>query len=145
MAVSRSFCIIPLLFFGVGCSEKPDPNRLKTFPVTGTVLVDGKPAESLAITCHNVKGLDTKTPTLSQAFTDKDGKFEIGTYNKGDGVPEGEYVLTYLWGDWQPISMAYGGPDKLNDRYNSPEKSPTKFKVEKGKPLDLGKIELTTK
>lgn len=145
MSASRLLWILSLLFVGVGCSEKPDPNQLKTFPVTGLVWVDGKPAESLAVNCHNVKGLNSKNPTLSQALTDKDGKFQIGTYNNGDGVPEGDYTLTYMWGGWQGISMRYGGPDKLNDRYNDPEKSPTKFKVEKGKPIDLGKIELTTK
>lgn len=145
MSAARSLWLLSLLLVGVGCSEKPDPSRLKTFPVTGVVLVDGKPAESLAINCHSVKGLDPKNPTLPQALTDKDGKFKIGTYSSGDGVPEGEYSLTYMWGDWQPFSMTYGGPDKLNDRYNTPEKSPTKFKVEKGKPIDLGKIELTTK
>jgi hypothetical protein len=145
MTASRSLCLLSLLLVAVGCSEKPDPNRLKTFPVKGVVLVDGKPVEFLAVTCHNEKGLDPKNPTMSQALTDKDGKFQIGTYASGDGVPEGDYVLTYMWGDWQPFSMTYGGPDKLHDRYNSLKKSPTKFKVEKGKPIDLGKIELTTK
>lgn len=144
MTTSRWFVLV-LIWIGVGCSEDSGPNRLQTFPVKGVVRVDGKPAESLAINCHNVKGLDPKNPTLPQALTDKDGKFQIGTYSSGDGVPEGEYTLTYMWGDWQPFSMTYGGPDKLKDRYNKPENSPTKFKVEKGKPTDLGTIELTTK
>lgn len=126
------------------CS-RTDPNRKQTFPVTGEVYVDGKPARALAVTCHDVKGLDTKNPTLSSAHTQEDGKFAISTYQQSDGVPEGEYVLTFLWGQMNTFSNTYGGPDKLNGRYKDPKESKVRAKVEKGKPTDMGRIDLTTK
>ncbi|TXT37809.1 MAG: Uncharacterized protein FD138_560, partial [Planctomycetota bacterium] len=58
---------------------------------------------------------------------------------------EGDYALTFLWGEFNVISRSYGGPDKLKDRYKSPQESKVKFTAKKGTPLDLGKIELTTK
>jgi hypothetical protein len=109
------------------------------------VYVDGQPADGLAVTCHSVAGLDKESPTLSSAFTGKDGKFEISTYESADGVPAGDYVLTFVWGKWNTISMTYGGPDKLNDRYKDPKTSEFKVSVQQGKPTDLGRIELTTK
>ncbi len=126
------------------CGRSGQP-RKETFPVTGEVSVDGKSVERLAVTCHAVQGIDTEHPTYSQAFTDKDGKFKISTYQQADGVPEGEYAITFFWGEMNLLSMTYGGPDKLKDRYNDPKKSTFRIKVEKGKPTDLGKIELTTK
>ena len=78
------------------------------------------------------------------AFTDEEGKFEISTYESSDGVPAGEYALTFMWGKWN-MSGSYGGPDKLNDRYTDPKTSEVKVTVKDGEPTDLGTIELTTK
>jgi hypothetical protein len=128
-----------------GCGKKDEPHRKPTFPVTGQVVVDGKsPGEAIKIECHPVGGMDQEHPSVSQTMTAPDGKFEIATYETGDGVPQGEYVLTFMWGKMNLISMSYGGPDKLNNRYSDPKQSEFKFKVE-DKPVDLGRIELTTK
>lgn len=43
------------------------------------------------------------------------------------------------------FTMQYGGPDKLKDKYSDPKKSECKVTVEKGKPADMGQIDLTTK
>lgn len=127
----------------LGCKE--DNNRKPTFPVTGTVHVDGKPAEAVRVEIYDVKGLDPKQPTYSSAFTDAEGKFALSTYENGDGVPEGEYALTYMWGKLNVMSMQYGGPDKLNNKYSDAKKTPFKIKVEAGKPTDLGVVDLKTR
>jgi hypothetical protein len=110
--------------------------------VTGVVVVDGQPTAGLMVMCHDVKGLDTEHPTKSSAFTDENGRFEISTYEKADGVPEGEYMLTFAWCDFNAFSMGFG-PDKLNERYTDPETSEYRVTVEAGKPNDLGRIELS--
>lgn len=126
----------------VGCGKKGPP-RKETFPVKGTLLIDGKPVGNVAVRCVSVQKLDATTPP-SSTFTREDGTFEIATYEKADGVPEGEYVLTFQWGEMNLITRTLSG-DKLRGRYSDPKKSPFRFKVEKGKPVDLGQIELTTK
>jgi hypothetical protein len=137
---------VPVIFCLFICScGGDDQSRKETFAVQGEVFVDGQPAEQVAIRCIDVAGIDKEAPTTSAAFTDEDGKFEISTYESADGVPEGEYVLTFEWGQWNAVSGAYGGPDKLKNRYKDPRKSQTRFKVEKGKPTDLGRIELSSK
>ena len=53
-------------------------------------------------------------------------------------------MLTFQWGEINAFKRSYDG-DKLNGRYNDPEKSAVNFTVEPGQPTDLGTIELTTK
>jgi len=126
-----------------GCDE--NSNRKPTYAVKGTVHVDGKPEEGIRVEMHDEKGLDPKQPTYSSAFTDAEGKFEFSTYENGDGVPEGNYAITYMWGKLNVMSMAYGGPDKLKNKYVDPKKTPFKLSVAKGKSNNLGVVELTTK
>jgi len=138
-------CVLLIGCCSLLCScGKEGPPRKETFPVSGEVLVDGQPAGLMAVRCVNVNGIDNAAPTTSAAFTDEKGKFKIATYQAADGVPEGEYLLTFEWGKWN-LDGSYGGPDRLKGRYKDPTRSRVRFKVEKGKPTDLGKIELTTK
>lgn len=139
---SRMLCAAILFALVSGCSG--GDNRKPTYPVTGVVLVDGQPAEAVRITLNDVKGMDPNQPTFSETFSDKDGKFAVSTYEQGDGVPEGEYVLTFYWGTINPLNMQYGGEDKLKRKYADPATSKFRIKVENGKPTDMGRIELST-
>lgn len=131
------------IFASYGC-EPPGPKLKPTFPLIGEVYVDGSPAENLAVYCNDVSAADKTADTPSAAFTDANGKFSISTYKQADGIPEGEYVLTFMWGQLNVFNASYGGPDKLNERYTDPMRSEFKVKVEKGKPIDMGRIQLTT-
>ena len=134
---------LALLLVSTGCDSRP--GRKQTYPISGVVYVDGSPAANLAVRAHPTAGIDQKDPTVSSAFTDQDGKFTFSTFETGDGIPEGEYKLTFEWGEMNMLSMQYGGPDKLNSRYKDPETSKSVVKVGPDYPEDLGKIELTTK
>lgn len=136
-----------LLWLGCsGCSGGPQPpERKQTSPVIGIVVVDGQPVEMLEASCHDVKLLGTDASVISTAYTDATGKLELSSYVEGDGLPDGDYVLTFLLGQLDIVSRNYVGPDKLKDRYKSPQESTVKFTVKQGTPIDLGKIELITK
>ncbi len=145
-AKGKRAAVIVMLFSLSACEgEREITNRKATYPVTGEVYVDGQPVGELKVTCHSVKGLDKANPTSSSALTDEDGTFAISTYYEGDGVPEGDYVLTFFWGINRPMRGRYDGPDKLNERYDDPARSTFKFSVESGTPTDLGRLDLTTK
>ena len=141
---SGLFLAATLLALVGGCFGSGN-SRIPTYPVTGVVVVDGQPAEAVRITLNNVNGMDPQNPTHSETFSDKDGKFALSTYEQGDGVPEGEYVLTFFWGTINPFNMQYGGPDKLKEKYVDPQSSKFRIKVEKGKPADMGRVELSSK
>ncbi|MEQ9406839.1 MAG: hypothetical protein RIK87_03900 [Fuerstiella sp.] len=128
-----------------GCSGEEEPYRKETSGLTGQVFIDGSPIsarEPVKVDCINVAGFDTKHPTISSALTGEYGRFEISTYESGDGVPEGDYVLTFMWGKLNLIAGSYDGPDKLKGAYSDPKTSTFKVSVKQGAPTDLGIIEL---
>ncbi len=137
--------LLAVLFCSCSDSNLPAPNNPKpVFPVTGIVLIDGQPAADVKVQCVPFDGVDTQNPTSSMAFTNERGEFRILTYYDGDGAPEGEFALTFLWGKRQFVDGKYAGPDKLNGRYSDPETSEVRFVVLPGRITELDEIQLTT-
>lgn len=152
MRVCWYLCALPLILtLAVGCKKGPPPLvRDPVVKVTGTLLIDGNPEPQVAIRLVPVDGpneeLGTSRDLTPSAFTEADGKFSIGTYDKGpgaDGAPSGEYVAIVQWGAINLMGGMYAG-DKFNGKYMDPKKSEIKVSVQ-DKPVDLGTIELTTK
>lgn len=143
MMSASKLVLFAFLFCMCGC--QPATDRKATFPVTGVVYVDGEPADMLAVKANPIGGMDQVQPTVSSAFTDADGKFSFSTYETGDGIPAGEYKLTFLWGEMNLVSMQYGGPDKLKNRYEDIGKSKVAFRAGEGEEISLGRIDLKTK
>lgn len=146
---SRTFWLLAVstVLTVAGCSGEEQPFRKETSGLTGQVFVDGVPVPAkspLKVECHNVNGIDKEHPTLSSALTGVDGKFEISTYESGDGVPAGDYVITFEWGKMNLIAGSYDGPDKLGGKYSDSKTSKFKITVTPGEPADLGKIELVS-
>ncbi len=143
---SEGFCalVLMLCLAQTGCTKRY-PNEKPVFPVKGVVHVDGAPAYMLKVAVHSAAGESVTDPVWSSVYTNEKGEFAISTYSQNDGVPEGEYVMTFLWGELNPLSMEYGGPDKLNDRYSDPAASKFPLSVKPDSKTDLGVIELTTK
>ncbi len=125
-----------------GCSKKKE--EVVMTPVKGVVIIDGQPRDMVAVRCHPTAENAKTIASIGQAFTNKKGEFTISSISTGDGLPAGEYVLTFEWGQMNYLTNQYGGPDKLNGRYKDPKQSKVKFTVVENKPVDLGRIELTT-
>lgn len=101
-----------------GCASE---DRVSRYPATGSVFVDGKPAEGVRVKLHpegQHGDLDALRP---QATTNADGSFALGTYEDSDGAPAGRYIVTLFWPDVPP------GPtppdDRLEGRYADPQRS----------------------
>jgi hypothetical protein len=136
--------LVTLAAVTLGCGSSGPP-RKQTFVVKGKLVVDGQaPGSPIQIVCHPTAGMDTNMPTFSQTESLPDGTFEISTYQAGDGVPVGDYVLTMSWQEMNLISRSYTGPDKLHKKYVDPAASEFKFTV-KDKPVDLGELAITAK
>jgi hypothetical protein len=122
----------------VGCTKR---GWLETYPVKGSVLVDGQPAKDAMITFHP-KQMTGDRPYLPTAQTNENGEFSIGTFAAGDGAPSGEYEITIVWPVRRnPVSTLWEG-DKLNGRYAKKGKTTLRATVEK-QPLQLPPFELT--
>jgi hypothetical protein len=139
-----SLAVIPVLLLA-SCS-KEQPFRKPVTKVTGKLTIDGAaPNPPAQVECVAAAGIDANHPTLSRADTDENGNFEIATYEQGDGVPPGDYVLTFKWQPFNLMSRDYG-PDKLKGKYAKADKSEHKFSIKEGdEPKDLGTIDLKTK
>jgi len=125
----------------VGCGGEPKGGpRVETSPVTGKILVDGVPAASLEVTCHPQGGSEVNYPL--NTLTDEQGQFSLGTYESGDGLPAGEYKLTF---EWLEGTMLGPTTDKLKEAYSDPAKSEFTVTVKEGEENDMGEIKLTTK
>jgi hypothetical protein len=127
-----------LVAVSAGCAKR---GWLETYPVRGTVLVDGKPAKDAMITFHP-KAMTGDRPYLPSAQTNENGEFSAGTFAAGDGAPTGEYEITIVWPVRRnPVSTLWEG-DKLNGRYANKAKTTLRVTVEK-QPLQLPPFELT--
>jgi hypothetical protein len=145
--LALSLCGLLICGHLVGCGSPPPPGppQQPTFPVQGIVTVDGTPVEGLEVSCHDAKLIATGNSVVATAYTDAEGKFQLSYYKPGDGLPEGNYSLTFLWGEFNLLSRSYGGPDKLKNRYSSAKDSKVTFTSKRGSSVDLKTIELTTK
>jgi hypothetical protein len=125
------------------CGSHPKlniPNRLRTFPVKGTVLVDGEPAGFVKVKFNPVTPLDTGG-FQTNGVTMPDGRLVVSTYGLGDGAPAGEYVLTFSKREMH--SDGSHGPDELNGRYESAQNSPHLIEIENSRHNEVD-VELTT-
>lgn len=73
----------------VGCGGSKPSNRPKTIPVQGVVKYKGAPVEGASIT------LISQDPKGKGAVgrTDKSGKYQLTTFEPGDGVLPGSYLV----------------------------------------------------
>lgn len=110
----------------LGCADRraADEPQVELIPLTGRVLVDGKPAAGARVTLHpeDKSVLGTVTP---HAEADAEGRFSITTYAPADGIPQGRYKATVSWCDvLNPgASETNFGPEKLPRRYQHPDAS----------------------
>lgn len=134
-----------VVFFVTGCGPTGPQGgpRVRTVQVKGTVMVDGAPAGFLQVSAVP-KGGAGAVPMNSSALTAGDGQFSLSTYESGDGVPSGDYTLTFVWGEMNLMNGQYSG-DKLEGKYADAATSEFTLTVTAGgEPQDLGTIELST-
>lgn len=102
--------VFALVLF-VGCAESK-PDRPKTYPVSGTVTYKGEPVAGANL---NFRLADGKS--FAMARTDASGKYELMTFEAGDGALPGEYKV----GITQYETTATTGPGMDDAAYGSPE------------------------
>lgn len=114
-----------------GCGNPSESGRPDLFPVSGRVLVGGKPAAGVTVNFHP-QPASASPQLVPTATTEADGTFHLRTFAPADGAPHGDYVVTASWwthsdggDDAQPI-------DRLRGRYSNPAQSPLKAQITAG-------------
>jgi major membrane immunogen (membrane-anchored lipoprotein) len=115
----------------VGCGRSGPP-RVATHPTKGSITFQGQPVSGAFVALHPKQSSHPEVPT-STAIVQPNGTFAVSTYDSGDGVPEGEYVVTVQWrkvvksgSDFVP------GPSLLPAKYSRPETSDVTVRVAAG-------------
>lgn len=130
MRSSLSLTLALVLVSLLGCSNDTGP---KCYPVSGIVLLDGKPLAEAEVVFHPPADLERKFPKPT-AQSDVEGRFRLTTQQPFDGAPAGEYMLTVelreprLAGE----EMVRDGANLLPPRYASPTESGLRFTVTAG-------------
>ena len=129
--VRAARCVAVLVALAsVGCGESGP----KTYPVSGTVtLSSGDPLVGGTV---SMTSLDNSLSATGR--TDARGRFAMGTFGSGDGVPRGTYRAVIL----PPVGADADAPQPamFNPRYSRYETSGLEFTVEG--PIDDLKIHL---
>lgn len=122
-----------------GCGD----GRLSCYPVTGTVMVDGKPYPGAEVLLRPVAGGDKLQKERPYGVTDELGTFELTTFLKNDGAPAGEYQVMIL--SKRPRSkeqdLQWKGRPTLDAKYGKLSTSGIVVVVEAG-PTELSPFEL---
>ena len=112
--------VLAAVLVATGCNSHPDVR--KTYPVTGTLTVNGAPGEAGVIVFLTPQFTETdKHPIHPRALTGAGGTFKFTTYNSDDGVPEGEYVATLEWPPPTGAMSSYASGDMFGGAFAKPE------------------------
>ncbi len=89
-----------------------------------------KPAVGAVVMFHPVKPVanDLAKPV---GHVDQQGVFTLTTYKKGDGAPEGEYVVTVEWRPPKKTPLDPDPPDLLRGEYGNPKTSTLRARIER--------------
>jgi hypothetical protein len=104
-----------------GCSTS---GNAPCYPVRGQVQQAGKSLAEALVVFHPVDAPQVPFPK-PQAHTDAQGRFELTTFESGDGAPVGSYAITVELRAPRQLGeeVVRDGPSVLPTRYSQPDKS----------------------
>ncbi|HZV05218.1 MAG TPA: hypothetical protein VE999_09065 [Gemmataceae bacterium] len=123
-SLSKPLAAAVLMLALVGCSS-----RKSVVPVRGKVFLGGKPADG-ALVVFNPVGENDPNVVRPQGTVGRDGTFEMSTYKENDGVPPGEYNVSFVWLIENPKTKKEWSP--LPARYMDPKNSGVRVTINEG-------------
>ena len=115
-----------------GCSRNIKPPS--TVPVSGTVLLKGKPAAGIRVKFHPQFDIG-KVKYVPVGETGSDGRFTLSTGAPGNGAPPGNYAVTFEKPEIESARKSNYLETEIDaflGRYGDPEDSAWIVTVERG-------------
>lgn len=131
---TRIGLVLCLALASAGCGKKSRPGELPVYPVKGRVTFHGEPM-AFAVVTFFPPDQPFAQARKSRATADKDGYYELTTYELKDGAPEGEYavVLYVPPTEPEPYALEVENPtDRLKLQYIDPTKTKLRYTVRPG-------------
>jgi hypothetical protein len=123
-----------------GCGD----GKLETYPVTGTVKVDSKPADGAMVIFCPTTGTEELMKMRPFGYAGPDGKFEVTTFDKADGLPAGDYKVLIRWAAGAQGDTRAFSADRLRGKYMNLDKTPFTAKIDSST-AELPPFELQSK
>lgn len=104
LRLAVTFGLLIALGFCSGCSESAGSKKPPTFPVSGTVTMNGQPvADAMVVFVPTAKEGQSAV-----AKTNAEGKYQATTFSTGDGALAGEYLVKVSKHDTPPAAPGAG-------------------------------------
>jgi hypothetical protein len=104
-------------------------SRADVYALAGKVTIDGQPADGggfgqqrILVLLFEQGKFDAPSADVPKAFCDATGDFAFSTYDQGDGVAPGKYVLALVKLKYDK-RKGYFGKDGLKNLYNDAEQN----------------------
>lgn len=126
-----SLVLAVLVAAGCGGSD----GRVKLYPASGKVLVNGQPGVGARLVFYPVaQQAGKQQPPAPVGEVGADGYFRLQTFKPDDGAPTGEYKVTITWLEPPPANALgiFDQKDRLGGRYSNPEKSKLSASIKPG-------------
>lgn len=108
------------IFIAATCSGCDDGWKASTYPATGSLLINGEPAENALVQLiSDGTEVDVRN-SRPWAIVQPDGSFILSTYARGDGAPAGDYRVIITW---PPNPHVMSRADRLGHRFDEPDES----------------------
>lgn len=118
---------LALVALAAGCGG--NDGRVPVFPVRGKVTVLNQVPEGALVVLYPAPG--NATELRPSGKVDRDGSFQLTTYDAGDGAPAGDFVGTIRWNKVVKKGSDYAaGPNLVPEAYAAAATSPWKIRVE---------------
>ncbi|MFO0876885.1 MAG: hypothetical protein U0840_05885 [Gemmataceae bacterium] len=85
------------------------------------------PAAGAMVVFHPVQIKDPRA--VPRGKVEKDGTFQLSTYEAGDGAPPGRYKVTIDWRKGGSLDPNNDGVSLVHDRYTKPASTPIEVEI----------------
>ncbi|MFO0912203.1 MAG: hypothetical protein U0795_04565 [Pirellulales bacterium] len=119
-------CLLIALLAICGCQPASSPKGVPTYPVTGSLTINGQPAGGAWIKLYRAD----RPGRMPTAIVRDDGSFAFGFYGVDDGAPAGTYSVLVVW----MMIPSEGGLaiDRLGLRFTDPNRPVAQVVVKPG-------------
>lgn len=134
---NKGLVVLICLMAVLGCGQR----RAPVFPVSGSLLVNGRPAWGATVLFHP-RSKKTTENRLPFAIVKEDGTFQPTMNLPNDGVPAGDYAVTVIWPTRNIVDgEEIEGPDQLQGLYAKADNPVASVTISPG-PNEIPTIEL---
>ena len=104
--IQGTWLLVAALMLNAGCGDSS--NFPKTYPVTGTVKLNGAAVEGATVTFQLMDGKENAIGS-----TDKSGKFTLSMFRPNDGAVAGQYKVSISKYDVEPVKSSALVPGQI--------------------------------